>query len=273
VNNLRQIGLACQSHESAEGWLPDGQWRSVLGEPKYSCLTQLLPHLDDGPLYQQIDFHQPIGALVNKGTEAAPGPTATIISAFLCPAATSEHPSRAGGRMGDVDGDGESFDEGQKDGVGATDYLPVSGPHKQSQDAAGRTYGKNRGVFLSLDDDWKRHPRRLTSARIGVQDGCSHTMAVTECTGRGEAEGMHGCWPDGVNIGSVGRDLGTQAAINMERGLAWQYEQPRSDHPGGVNVLLVDRAVFFLADGVDRFVLRALASRNGGERIPNGVSP
>jgi prepilin-type N-terminal cleavage/methylation domain-containing protein len=273
ANNLRQLGLASQSYESAHGWLPDGQWRKVLGGPKYSCLAQLLPHLEEGALYQQIDFNQPIGARVNKGTEAAPGPTATIVSAVLCPEAASFHPTRVRGRIGDVDGGGESFDEGQMDGVGATDYLPVSGPHKRSQDAAGNVYGKNQGVFLSLDDDWSKHPRRLTSAQISVQDGLSYTMAMTECSGRGEGGGMHGCWPDGANVGSVGRDLGNQPAINMERGLAWQYEQPRSDHPGGVYVLLADGAVFFLTDGVDRFVLRALASRKGGERIANGVFP
>ncbi|HEV3136728.1 MAG TPA: H-X9-DG-CTERM domain-containing protein, partial [Pirellulales bacterium] len=39
----------------------------------------------------------------------------------------------------------------------------------------------------------------------------------------------------------------------------------RSQHPGGVNVLLADGSVQFIFDGVDPTVWQAMSTRNGNE--------
>ena len=45
--------------------------------------------------------------------------------------------------------------------------------------------------------------------------------------------------------------------------LGWRAA--RSQHPGGVNVLLADGSVQFIFDGIDLTVWQALSTRNGNE--------
>lgn len=76
-NNLRQLGLALQNyHETFRqfpptqinsyyppGKTPPGNGGRYSGTPlprNYSWICLLLPHLDQGPLYQQIDFEEPL---------------------------------------------------------------------------------------------------------------------------------------------------------------------------------------------------------------------
>ena len=47
------------------------------------------------------------------------------------------------------------------------------------------------------------------------------------------------------------------------------YNQIGSDHVGGATVLFCDGSVHFLMDTITATVLQGLASRAGGETIPN----
>jgi prepilin-type processing-associated H-X9-DG protein len=51
--------------------------------------------------------------------------------------------------------------------------------------------------------------------------------------------------------------------LNTQQQKAWAAV--RSNHPGGVNVLLCDGSVRFVADAVDPAAWRAMATRAGGE--------
>ena len=51
-----------------------------------------------------------------------------------------------------------------------------------------------------------------------------------------------------------------------------QYEAFRSDHVGGVNFAMVDGSVRFISDSIDQAVLKALATRAGGESIDGQVN-
>jgi prepilin-type processing-associated H-X9-DG protein len=158
------------------------------------------------------------------------------------------------------------------------DYLAVSGPHNGIKDRFGVEYGRDRGMFPGLKekspDMLQPHPRIRGKS---VYDGLSKTMLLTENTGRGEGTGMHGAVHDGKNIGSVGDDkykddAGVEYevpwAINMAADIAWRMEEPFSDHPGGVNILLADGCIKFLSDATERDVVCALASRDGEEPLP-----
>src|SRR5436189_3423389 len=50
-NNLKQIGLALHNYESAKGTLPPGS--NALG---FTVITQLLPYIEQEPVYKLIDF-------------------------------------------------------------------------------------------------------------------------------------------------------------------------------------------------------------------------
>jgi len=64
-NNLKQIGLAMHNYHDLHSRLPiGGTFRA--GEPHHSWVTRLLPYLDQKPLYDKIDFHQPWTAKINR---------------------------------------------------------------------------------------------------------------------------------------------------------------------------------------------------------------
>ena len=84
-NNLKQIALAVHNYESTAGCLPPGQIRvNYSAMPKvrgWSMFVQLLPHLDQGALYNQWDFADPLA-----NADATPeGRTAKRIAVLLCP--------------------------------------------------------------------------------------------------------------------------------------------------------------------------------------------
>jgi prepilin-type N-terminal cleavage/methylation domain-containing protein/prepilin-type processing-associated H-X9-DG protein len=81
-NNLKQIGLALHNYHDAHKCFPPG---FVTGAAAPSTANgwgwgaHLLPYLDQGPLYQSIDFDRPIFDPVNATA------TRTGIPVFLCP--------------------------------------------------------------------------------------------------------------------------------------------------------------------------------------------
>jgi prepilin-type N-terminal cleavage/methylation domain-containing protein/prepilin-type processing-associated H-X9-DG protein len=101
ANNEKQIGLAILNYEAAYKRLPttytgSGTASTPRGSGFYSWLAMILPHMEQNPLYQSIDFNVPMndafqGALpdytqvlissANRNTRAA----ATIVPTYLCP--------------------------------------------------------------------------------------------------------------------------------------------------------------------------------------------
>lgn len=102
TNNLKQIGYALHSYNTANGSFPvnmtgsgpevaPGKWGTGL----YSWFVPLLPYLDQGPLYSSMDLNVNMADLGNapynprisadhRNALAA----ATIVPTFLCPSAT-----------------------------------------------------------------------------------------------------------------------------------------------------------------------------------------
>ena len=59
INNVRQLGLALNNYESAQGYFPPSWKPSRNMEGKidgWSASAQLLPYLEEGPLYTNVDF-------------------------------------------------------------------------------------------------------------------------------------------------------------------------------------------------------------------------
>ena len=85
VNNLKQIGLAMHNYHSSVNSLPwgDGPWWI-----EWSAHTLLLPYMEQGPIYNAINFSdtQPFGLtpmpINNPANTTA---TYTVISGFICP--------------------------------------------------------------------------------------------------------------------------------------------------------------------------------------------
>jgi len=65
-NNLKQIGLALHNYHDTFEQFPSGGSFSQAGQPQHSWITRIIPFLDQAPLYNQIDFHQPWTAEANR---------------------------------------------------------------------------------------------------------------------------------------------------------------------------------------------------------------
>jgi prepilin-type processing-associated H-X9-DG protein len=86
-----------------------------------------------------------------------------------------------------------------------------------------------------------------------VKDGPSNTIVVVEVVG----SGIHWLEPRDLSI----EDLSTR--LNDGSG-----NSPSSNHPGGLNVLLTDGSVSFIADGVTPATLKNLFGCDDGNAVP-----
>jgi prepilin-type N-terminal cleavage/methylation domain-containing protein/prepilin-type processing-associated H-X9-DG protein len=97
TNNLKQLGLALHNYESANGSFPPaglpvssgvspGQ---LLSNASYSAQARLLQFLEQGPLYNSMNFsYACFNSSDNYGNAANSTVTDTRLSAFLCPSDT-----------------------------------------------------------------------------------------------------------------------------------------------------------------------------------------
>src|SRR5437588_322807 len=91
MNNLKQIGLALHSFHDVNGKLPSGGLPpTVVSGPQFSALSQVLPYMEQGNVYNLIDFTRPPTDPANAAARN------TIIPLFRCPS-DKENPIPASG--------------------------------------------------------------------------------------------------------------------------------------------------------------------------------
>ncbi|MCH2115721.1 MAG: DUF1559 domain-containing protein [Pirellulales bacterium] len=179
ANNLKQLGLALQTHHSTVGHFPINQTASGRSsnngcEPgNYSWLVRVLPYMEQGSLYDSIDFNTNMSDACSSGIPIGASHTnaiaaATQVSGFLCP---SDGVSKDNAVvMGDANPAGDNYAANAGWPSSATGYdgkRTIPGPYN--------------GV-ISLQHPGKSiawHQSGNTSIRH-ITDGTSHTAAVVE---------------------------------------------------------------------------------------------
>jgi prepilin-type N-terminal cleavage/methylation domain-containing protein/prepilin-type processing-associated H-X9-DG protein len=268
-NNLKQLGLALHSYHDTLQSLPPA--RDSWPAP-FSAQAHLLPFVEQANLQNLVNFNPPPGPgdLTYTGTNAS---AATyIVKLFLCP---------SDGGSGRVPGSS----------YGASNYVCNVGTGMSGTGEYNGDYVTGDGVFLL------RHPIRLTD----ITDGTSNTAALSEVlTGDGRTGGsdvrrealvLSGSTQTTPSAcaGGAGHLNGTYNGNIWINGGYWatdynHYYPPnnanadclntannyglkaaRSMHTNGVNLLLCDGSVHFVANGVAPGTWRALATRSGGE--------
>jgi prepilin-type N-terminal cleavage/methylation domain-containing protein len=96
----------------------------------------------------------------------------------------------------------------------------------------------------------------------GITDGLSSTMAVGESVDRDEFGLGSGRWASGHNCFSQNDSV----SISAETGELYSL------HPGGAHGLFADSHIQLIARTIDKQILGAICSRNGGEAIASQVS-
>jgi prepilin-type N-terminal cleavage/methylation domain-containing protein/prepilin-type processing-associated H-X9-DG protein len=263
MNNLRQIGIGLHGFESAEGkWPPGKKWSGPRDQPMTFALAWssfLLPYIEEDAVFRNLNLTVPFTDPINLPA------TTQIIPIYLCPSTSriEEHRTPDGhlAGLGGLPGEG----------LGCIDYLGISGPDKDAKHPVTKElYGRQRGVLIGTkglrDEEELIEPTPITSAKI--TDGLSHTMCVTECTGRGvdvkdgQIDALNGAWASGINVTHI--DKGVNDAVPPD---VWRDERIFSDHPGGAHVLMCDGSVHFFNNETKKSLIRWLCSRDGEEDI------
>jgi prepilin-type N-terminal cleavage/methylation domain-containing protein/prepilin-type processing-associated H-X9-DG protein len=268
-NNLKQLGLALHGYNDALGSFPGA--RDSWPAP-FSAQAHLLPFVEQANLRNLVNFTPPAGAgdLTYTGANAAAA--AFVVKLFLCPS------DSASGKV-----PGSAY--------GGTNYVCSVGTGLSSAGVYNGDYVTGDGVFLL------RQPIRITD----ITDGTSNTAAFSEAllgdgqTGgtdvRREAIVLGGSSPTTPGACGGGSGNGTYNGNIWINGGYWataynHYFLPnastwdclntannfglkaaRSMHTNGVNVLLCDGSVHFIANGIGLGTWRALATRSGGEVV------
>jgi len=263
MNNLRQIGVGLRGFETTHGhWAPGKKWSGPRNEPVTFSLAWssfLLEYLEENAIHDAMNFTVDFTDPINLPA------TTQIVPVYLCPSTTRREEHRGE--------DDHLFNLGglPGEGLACIDYLGVSGPDKDAKHPVTKeAYGRQRGVLIGTKglpgDDELIEPPPITSAMI--IDGLSHTICVTECTGRGvdvkagQIDALHGAWASGNNVSHIDKGVN-----EVEPPDAWHNERIFSDHYTGAHVLMCDASVHFLDNEIGKKVLRSLCSRDGEEDI------
>ncbi len=283
LNHLKQLGLATHNYQNAQKVYPPSV---MLGQNlgAWSMQARLLPYLEEGSLYKNIDFSLGYSAQVTPEGKAV---KTTKINGLLCPSDANDRP--------------------KLNSLGEIDNWPIS-------------YAANVGVWLVWDPATGRGGEGAFFPNSKLKpsnftDGLSKTLCVAEVKaftpgfqnagqmnptmpadatavcglgGTFKVEYSHQEWTDGkmketgftaafppntqVSCPQGGIPYDVDWVNQGESATAtspptYSVVTSRSYHAGLVNVCLMDGSARSIGDGIDITTWRALATRAGGETI------
>jgi len=269
-NHFKQVGLAMHNYHSTFKSFPPGllMWTSSTppecgprGDAQYyagfAWSVFLLPYLEQQPVYDLIDFIQAGGHSHPFSYFEPEGPSGkntrlagqTRIDTFLCPSDPQ---------------DGElvsccSWDEpNTPEDVRQTNMCGVADSEDYSCD------GLWPLQFVRADGALaERQACRLRD----ILDGSSHTLVIGEVTGGGRGSHSAHFWSS-WNVLDTGE--GINGPYTIPGGGVWSHFRLTgfsSFHSGGCHFGLGDGSVQFLSENIDFTLLKALATRDGGETV------
>jgi prepilin-type N-terminal cleavage/methylation domain-containing protein len=280
-NNLKQLALAVHNYESTHSVLP----LISSNHQGYSPQAQILPFVDQGTLYNRIDFNQPL--MVGSGPSATLNPVHIglqdrLFPTLLCPSDSGNPYLVDGGYT--WSGTNYLVNIGSGDGLNYCEAgPPVPAPNglfwrgssvrmRDLTDGTSNTillaeglFGGRDAVSTTILQDPQRQIQRAGGGG-GVGSRTAEDLVAAASVGY-----------IGVRCGSWIRTTGFHIVVNG-------YFTPNSKHPdvshhgsvitasrsahvGGTQVALADGSVRFVSDSINLATWRALFSRSGGEVI------
>ncbi|MFN0051156.1 MAG: DUF1559 domain-containing protein [Planctomycetales bacterium] len=298
-NNLKQFGLALHSYHANFRCFPFGKGANYVGAvtgaapyARWSTHSQLLPYIEQDPLYKSIDFNFPpdtpgmAGALPFMPPYQSPNsinsiPSRSIVSVFLCPSDVS--PSDAWrGQNNYVGNQGGWLCDRSDQAAGPSDISP-------SETQTGVFYylshvrdgdiidGLSQTAFFSEKIRGQGTPNPLTDLFV-IPNQTSRDATYQTCSQLNTATAIPltskwgYSWVMGENCCTLYNHVGGPNATscagfpfggNMTN-MAMQVA-PSSHHVGGVHVLMGDGSVGFVSSSVDLATWRAMGTRNSND--------
>lgn len=287
-NNLRQLGIAAQNHVAAKGYLPAGTTAQENPEApntpwtfyRWSALAHLTPYLEQTAAYDALDLSRPLYTVQLVVGEENSEAVRIRVPEFLCPsdightqnvefAPTNYAFSAGSGNNGGAphDADGLAFENSRIGPARILDGLSNTALASEStlgQPASGSDVEHDPHVEYKFISSSK-----LTDSRCGS----SNTWNFTDPRGFAWVNGEFRCamynhyqTPNSPVADCLGVETSFFSSIQT-RFRPYGWRTARSNHPGGVNVLMADGAVMFASEEVDRTVWQAMSTRSGGESL------
>lgn len=266
TNNLKQMGLALHNHHDTYRKLPPGSYNNAAwGRDATSWYVYVMPFMEQNNRYDEIDITK---RLNGNGADANTNPWPSVrmqhLDAMLCPSDSNVITEQGASEWqvalhnyvvcyGDA-----SFNSGNQwgtvDGYVGKAGMFVPERHAALRDATDGTSNTLLGSEIITPDQvntWNALGMTLFAQGAGF---------TAYYTPNANADDRLNRCP--VNLGA---NLGAKCQQHADWDWGANVVSARSWHPGGVNVLLTDASVRFVAETVDQKTWRALATRGGGE--------
>lgn len=281
ANNLKQLGLAIHSYESAWGMFPPapmsfkipGQRPPYVGS-YFSAQAAMLGQMEQVPLHNSINFSVPTGHLIDGLDGANVTAAGQVVDTFLCPSDWGTVPAPYGpcnyrANAGICGYCTTGIEDGAFTLAGTAPAAFVDGLSMTLAFSEKLVGGASPGAF-SPNRDWIN--------ASGIHDHISVDAWFAYCSQRsfaGDQDGMSfdagRSWMLGGTVyteflvsappNSQVPDCGKRSTVGIGVFAA------RSLHPGGVNAAMADGSVRFFQNGIDVRMWRALGTRRGGETV------
>jgi prepilin-type N-terminal cleavage/methylation domain-containing protein/prepilin-type processing-associated H-X9-DG protein len=293
INNLRQIGIALHNYETTTGVFPPSfiiEPGSTLGtnNGSWSIHARLLPFLEGGNAYHQVDLSLPWDDPTNRATNV---PT-MLVDVYNCPSEANDflrtnngspwtHSQNYGFNFGtwlayDPVGNGRPdgaffvnsnlptarFTDGLSKTLAAAEVKAFTSYIRNTSDPGPSV--PNMPADLPTDGQMKLGP--------GINKNTGHTEW---CDGRVHHSGITSVFTPNTRVpyhdGATDYDIDVNTVKEGKSATQPSYAAitSRSYHPGGVNVALMDGSARFVVDEVERTLWRAYSTRNGTEVVSN----
>ena len=278
-NNLKQIALAAHAHHDQTQYLPPGIAHPGPDGRTTSLFVELLPFVEQAPLYARWDAANPTSNYGGPDTTAA-APIAT----FVCPSSgIAENPTRLGSTLFGVttyggNGGTKTFPPGRATHDGLFDYATATSRNQtrltDATDGTSNTllFGE-RLIGDSNYDSWQLAPFD-TPPNPPLQASGAH-VAWAAPPGPNAGGGyllagnvpLNAGYPEKYEPGNPPNPAQTVSWDGMKEKMWDRISGYGSRHPGGVNVALADGSVRFLRQSVPVPTLVGLSTRAGGEVV------
>lgn len=289
-NNLKQIGLAMHNYESAYKKFASGtRDQDPLHAPpnrvwnggnhrKGSVLVKLLPFIEQGPTFEQIDFNlDVVQQLINLGFSGGEG---VKMASYICP---SDGTTEA--RLANVQqfyNYATSIGNQNMPGRGWCDLYPNNSWQTRADGILGGNLFRNGATGHGSRNDARNvsgvFSRYNWAARFkDIRDGTSNTIMIGEILPSCGDHHRGGWWnpnalwtatTGGINFNTCRKRQVPDNQQNCNDFRNWQTSQAfKSDHPGGAQFVFCDGSVTFLSETVDYLLYQQLGDRNDGEAL------
>ncbi|HEY1186391.1 MAG TPA: DUF1559 domain-containing protein [Gemmata sp.] len=292
-NNLKQIGLALHNFHDANQKFPpggSGPTPSQTGLANLSYLAFAAPYLEFNLPFDLVgrSFSSNAGAAYTGGTGTPldftrPGNNKNFgwvrVPTLYCPSATNE---RSAGLGNTIDTIPLTNGEATRTLGYTTHYYGIMGPKGTS--LTGATYQADTGAGVNQQGGTALQgalPMNTRVAIIEITDGSSNTLLLGEISTNPKepiAAGTTGyrLWTRGCDLNASLGCASSKNVVNEINSPVGGYDTSLnnfndmslgSNHPGGTGAAFADGSVRFLSASTPILVLKAMASRNGGEVV------